>query len=113
MRANEFTTKKEQQVDEILPVLGAVASGVGRAALAGGQMLARGAQAAGSAALKGAQAAGSAISKGAQAAGQAANMIDPAVVAQQELALKKQTQDEIKQKQDELLLLKQQLAKMV
>lgn len=75
MRAKEFI-KTEQQVDEILPALGAAASMAGRAALAGGSALARGATAAGGAALRGlstaAKSAGSAISRGARQIGKAA-----------------------------------------
>ena len=39
--------------------------------------------------------------------------VDPAVTAQQQLIIKKQMQDQVKMKQDELLALKQQLAKMI
>lgn len=52
MRAKEFI-QTEQQVNEILPALGAAASMAGRAALAGGSALARGAAAAGGAAMRG------------------------------------------------------------
>ena len=115
MRAKEFTHKKDQQVDEILPALGAVAGGLGRAALAGGSMLARGLSAAGSAAARGASAIGSAVGQGVKsAAGQAAGQAfaDPALVAKQTQAMKTELQAEVKAKQDELLLLKQQLAKL-
>jgi hypothetical protein len=55
MRATEFIIeKKHQQVDEILPVLGAAAGAIGRAAVAGGGALARGAMSAGSAIGQGA-----------------------------------------------------------
>ena len=55
MRAKEFIIeKKHQQVDEILPVIGAAAGAIGRAALAGGGALARGAMSAGSAIGRGA-----------------------------------------------------------
>jgi hypothetical protein len=47
MRATEFIIeKKHQQVDEILPVIGAAAGAMGRAAVAGGGALARGAMSA-------------------------------------------------------------------
>ena len=39
--------------------------------------------------------------------------VDPKVAAQQQLLIKKQIQDQVKSKQDELIALKQQLAKMI
>jgi len=39
--------------------------------------------------------------------------VDPRVAAQQQLLIKKQMQDQVKSKQDELIALKQQLAKMI
>jgi hypothetical protein len=66
MRAKEFIIeKKHQQVDEILPVIGAAAGAIGRAALAGGGALARGAMSAGSAIGRGAVNAAGAIGRGA------------------------------------------------
>lgn len=82
MRAKEFA-KPEQQVDEILPALGAVAGLAGRAAVAGGSALARGAAAAGSAAMRGLGSAArtvgrSALSTAGKAIGQAvANKLTP------------------------------------
>jgi hypothetical protein len=76
MRANEFIKERKspQQVDEFLPVLGAAAAGIGRAAIGGAQLAGRGIAAAGQLganALKtGAQAVGGAIKTGAQAVGQ-------------------------------------------
>jgi hypothetical protein len=73
MKLNEFS--QDEKLDEILPVIGAVAGGlargaaaVGGAALRGGAGLAKGA---GQALAKGAQAVGGAVKAGAQAAGQA------------------------------------------
>lgn len=66
MRAREFIKPvSEQQVDEILPALGAAAGLVGRAALAGGSALARGATAAGGAAMRGLGAAARGVGKAA------------------------------------------------
>lgn len=85
MRANEFVTerKTQQQVDEFLPVLGAAAAGIGRAAVGGAQLIGRGAMAAGELganALKtGAQAVGQAVKTGAQAVGQGAQAVGQGV----------------------------------
>ena len=85
MRLQEITsTTEQQQLDEILPVLGAVAGGVARgaaalggAALRGGAALAKGV---GGAVSQGAKAVGNVASQaGAMAGGQA----DPAAQAQE------------------------------
>lgn len=92
MRAKEFI--KEQQVDEILPVLGAAAGALGRAALAGGSALARGAMSAGGAAMRGIGSAArtvgkTALSTAGQAIGQAiANKATGQQQQQQQQAVK-------------------------
>ena len=120
MRLNEITSAKEQQqLDEILPVLGAVAGGVARgaaalggAALKGGAALAKGVGSV-------AKTVGGAVSQGAKAIGQAATSAvgmggaeDPAAQAQQVIAAKNEVQDQIKQKQQELQALQQQLTQI-
>ena len=138
MRLSEITSAKEQQqLDEILPALGAVAGGVvrgaaalGNAAVRGGAALAKGvgsavsqgAKAVSNVASQGAKAVGNVVSKGANVAGQigrAANLggleggaTDPAAQAQQVAAAKKEVQDQIKQKQAELQALQQQLTQI-
>ena len=81
MRAKEFITEKKQlqQVDEFLPVLGAAAGALGRAALTGGAALGRGAMAAGSALAKGAGQVASGIGKAATTAGNVASKAATAV----------------------------------
>jgi len=103
----------DEQLDEILPVIGAAVGGI-----------ARGAAAVGSAALKGgaalARGVGSAVSQGAQAVGNVASglaggQMDPAQAAQAKKDhddQKKQVQDAIKQKQQELSDLQKQLAQI-
>ena len=75
MRASEFV--KEQQLDEIAPIIAAGARAVGGAAVKGGQGLARGAgkavQAVGNAVSKGAQIANGAVKQGVQPLGQNTN----------------------------------------
>lgn len=114
MRLGEITSAKErQQLDEVLPVLGAVAGGI-----------ARGATAVGNAALKGAKAVGGAIGgavvKSQPAVGQAASGLagggmDPAqaaTAAKERQDQKKQIQDQIKQTQTQLSDLQKQLAEL-
>lgn len=116
--------ENDKKLDEILPVIGAVAGGVARgaaalggAALRGGAALARGV---GSAVAKGAQAVGNTVAKGAQAAGQAATGLagggmDPAQAAAEKKERddqKKQVQDAIKAKQQELADLQKQLTQL-
>ncbi len=114
--------ENDKQLDEILPVIGAVGGAVARAAV---PAIARGAAALGSAALRGgaalARGAGSAISQGAKAIGQgvtqaasglAGGGMDPAqaaMAAKERNDQKKQIQDAIKQKQQELADLQKEL----
>ncbi len=121
--------ENDQQLDEILPVLGAVAAGVGRVAAGAGQAAVRGAQAAGGAVVRGVSRLGQAVGKGlqtaaqktTQAAGQAAQaglaggQMDPAQAAQAKKdhdEQKKQIQDAIKEKQAEISDLQKQLAQL-
>jgi hypothetical protein len=104
------------RIDEIVPVIGAVAGGavkaagaIGKAALQGGAALARGV---GSAMASGTQAAGQAAA-GQAAAGLAGGAMDPVQAAQaakQRTEQKKQIQDAIRAKQQELTDLQKQLA---
>jgi hypothetical protein len=103
------------RIDEIVPVIGAVAGGavkaagaIGKAALQGGAALARGA---GSAMAPGTQAAGQAA--GQTAPGLAGGAMDPVQAAQaakEKTEQKKQIQDAIRAKQQELTDLQKQLA---
>ena len=105
----------DQQLDEILPAIGAAVGG----AVRGAGTLAKGV---GSAVSQGAKAVGNVVSKGANVAGQigrAANLggleggaTDPAAQAQQVASAKKEVQDQIKQKQAELQALQQQLTQI-
>jgi len=109
------------RIDEIVPVIGAVAGGavkaagaIGKAALQGGAALARGV---GSAMASGTQAAGQAAAgqaaAGQAAAGLAGGAMDPVQAAQaakQRTEQKKQIQDAIRAKQQELTDLQKQLA---
>jgi len=121
MRAREFTSKNDQQVDEFLPALGAAAGAVGRGVMAVGSTLARGASAVGGAVARGAQAVGQGVSNAASAVGQgiaggggaAPGGIDPAVIAQQQLVQKQGLQNQIKAKEAELIALKQQVSKTI
>jgi hypothetical protein len=121
MRAREFTSKNNQQVDEFLPALGAAAGAVGRGVMAVGSTLARGASAVGGAVARGAQAVGQGVSNAASAVGQgiaggggaAPGGIDPAVIAQQQLVQKQGLQNQIKAKEAELIALKQQVSKTI
>ena len=125
MRLSEFSNDKK--LDEILPVLAAVpavAAGVARGAVAAGGAALRGAGALGGAALRGAGAlaksAGTALSKGTQAVGQAASGMagsgmDPAqaaMAAKEQQAKKKEVQDAIKAKEQELADLRKQLGQL-
>lgn len=106
--------ENDEQLDEILPAIAAGAGLAARTALGVGGAALRGA---GSAIAKGAQAVGSAVKSGAQAVGQAASGLaggqtDPAqaaAVAKERTEQKKQIQDAIKQKQQELADLQKEL----
>jgi hypothetical protein len=121
MRAREFTSKNNQQVDEFLPALGAAAGAIGRGVMTAGSALARGASAVGGAVARGAQAVGQGVSNAASAVGQgiaggggaAPGGIDPAIIAQQQLVQKQGLQNQIKAKEAELLALKQQVSKTI
>ena len=72
MRFREFAPRKrnrDQQVDEVLPAIGAVGGALARGAMAAGGALVRGATALGGAALRGA---GNLAAQGAKALGQTA-----------------------------------------
>ncbi len=103
----------DSQLDELLPALGAVAGVAGKAAGAAVQ----GAKAIGGAVKQGVQALGGKLAQGAQAVGQASGLaggqMDPAqaaAAATDQHEQKKQIQDAIKQKQQELTDLQKQLA---
>ena len=110
--------ENDEQLDEILPAIAAGAGLAARTALGVGGAALRGA---GSAIAKGAQAVGSAVKSGTQAVGQAAGQAasglaggqtDPAqaaAVAKERTEQKKQIQDTIKQKQQELADLQKEL----
>ena len=113
MKLDEITSEQEQQkLDEILPVLGAVAGGVARGAMALGKSAVQGvgtaAKTVGGAVTQGVKALG----QPAQAGGMAGGEEDPAAQAQQIAAAKKEVQDQIKAKQQELQQLQQQLAQI-
>lgn len=98
-----FDLKEDRQLDELLPALGAVGSAVGGAAKAVGGALAKGASAIGGAAKTAAT--------GLAAPGQ----MDPAQAAQaakERQDQKKQIQDAIKAKQQELADLQKQLTQL-
>ena len=119
MKLDEITSEQEQQkLDEILPVLGAVAGGAARLAATGIGAAARGAMAVGRGVGSALGRAGTTIAKTApaQAVGQVSGLSgggeDPAAQAQQIAAAKKEVQDQIKAKQQELQQLQQQLAQI-
>jgi cell shape-determining protein MreC len=116
------------RMDEIAPIIGAIAGGaaraagaIGGAALKGGAALARGV---GSAVSQGANAVGSAVSQGANAvgsavgqtaAGLAGGAMDPAQAAQaakERTEQKKAVQDQIKQTEQQLIDLRKKLAEL-
>jgi hypothetical protein len=122
MRARDFIPQnKKEKVDEFLPVLGAAAGALGRgaaalggAALRGGAALGRGI---GNAVTQGANALGQVAGQAASgvASGLAAGGSTPQAtqaIAAQSAQDKRQVQTIVKQKEDELLALKQQLSKM-
>ena len=103
----------DRQLDELLPAIGAIAGGaaktvgaVGSAALKGGAALAKGV---GSAMVQGAKSVGQTIS------GQPIGGLDPAqaaMAAKEQQEKKKEIQDAIKQKQQELTDLQKELAQL-
>lgn len=109
--------ENDEQLDEILPAIGAAVGGIARGAAAVGGAALRG----GAALAKGV---GSAVTQGAKAIGQAAGQaasglagggMDPAQAAmakKEHDAQKKEIQDAIKQKQQELTDLQKQLAQL-
>lgn len=116
----------DDQLDEILPVIGAVGAGLARGAAAAGGMLARGAAKVGSMAAQGiakgatkaAGALGNLAAKGAgnlAAKAGAGNVADPAQLAQQKAEVdgqKKELQQAIQLKQKEILDLQKQMAEL-
>jgi len=102
--------ENDEQLDEILPAIAAGAGLAARTALGAGSAIAKGAQAVGSAVKSGAQAVGQAA--GQAASGLAGGQTDPAqaaAVAKERTEQKKQIQDAIKQKQQELADLQKEL----
>ena len=125
MKLREFSN--DEKLDEILPILAAVpavAAGVARGAAAVGGAALRGGAALGGAALRGAGAlakgAGTALAKGAQAvwqatSGMAGSGMDPAqaaMAAKEQQEKKKEIQDAIKAKEQELADLRKQLGQL-
>lgn len=108
--------ENDQQLDEFLPALGAIAGGVARVGASAVGAVGRGVAAAGQAAGR---AVATGLQKGAQAVGQAAGLagggMDPAQAAQakqQHDAQKKEIQDAIKAKQQEISDLQKQLSSL-
>jgi hypothetical protein len=115
--------ENDRQLDEILPVIGAIGAGVARVGAGAAQAVGRGVMAGGQAVgravasgvQKGVQAVGAGIRQGGQAAGLAGGGMDPAQAAQAKKdhdEQKKQVQDAIKQKQAEISDLQKHLSSL-